>query len=264
MSETSPVYFKFYSDKIPVLLNYFKATNPSIVYSFRVINRSGITVYVRPRADITYSGGTSAISSGSDTIIGLTLFPFKGLDGQNQTVNINIDVCRDNTCSSIIQTIDYPITILYRYLSSVNVLSRYTFDSGDLQGWNSTVGARVSTAYSITPDYSLDLYYNTPNGASVTAVLRAPQVTSMPVDDVYLVFLGHCRLSNFRKIHIYVDNELRNITVLDVRERWLYFGYYIGSINPSSIIEIKIDTYNAYAGGTTDVYIDDITFFTIP
>ena len=264
MSQESLVYFKFYSNKIPILLNYFKVTDPSIVYSFDVINRSGITVYVRARPDVTYSGGSLDLASGTSGIMNLTLNPIKGSDGQNQTVNIYINVCKDSACSSIIQTINHPITIYYRYLPSVNVLSRFTFDDGTVQGWNSSVSSRVSSAFSITPDYALDLYYYTPTGNYTTVILRAPQITSTPVDNVYLVFLGHARLSNFRKIHIYVDNELRNITRLDVRDRWLYFGYYLGSINPNSVIDIKIDTYNTLAGGTTDLYIDDITFFTIP
>jgi len=264
VSQESPVYFKFYSNKIPILLNYFKITDPSIVYSFDAINRSGFTIYVRTRADITHTGGTTSVSSGARATASLTLNPIKGSDGQNQTVNIYIDVCRDNSCSSIIQTINHPITIYYRYLPSVNVLSRFTFDDGTIQGWTPSVNARISSAFSITPDYALNLYYSTASYSTVTVTLRAPQVTSIPVDDVYLAFLCQSRYANLRKIQIYVDNELRNITTLDVGFRWVYFGYYLGSINPNSVIEMKIDTYTGATPATVDVYIDDITFFTIP
>jgi len=268
VSQESPVYFKFYSNKIPILLNYFKATNPSIIYTIDVINRSGITIYVKPRADVPNSGGILTVESGFSKTMNFTLNPVKGSDGQNQTVNFNIDVCSSvsafGECTSLIQTINHPITIYYRYLPSVNVLSRFTFDDGTIQGWTPSVNARISSAFSITPDYALNLYYSTASYSTVTVTLRAPQVTSIPVDDVYLAFLCQSRYANLRKIQIYVDNELRNITTLDVGFRWVYFGYYLGSINPNSVIEMKIDTYTGATPATVDVYIDDITFFTIP
>jgi len=268
VSQESPVYFKFYSNKIPILLNYFKATNPSIIYTIDVINRSGITIYVKPRADVPNSGGILTVESGFSKTMNFTLNPVKGSDGQNQTVNFNIDVCSSvsafGECTSLIQTINHPITIYYRYLPSVNVLSRFTFDDGTVQEWNSSVTTRVSNVRSITPDYSLNLNYYAPKGDLLTVTLRAPQITSTPVDNVYLVFLSYITLSKFKKIHIYVDNELRNTTTLDVKGGWFYFGYYLGYISPDSIVEIKFDTYNDVASDITDIYIDDITFFTIP
>ena len=267
MSQEALTYYLIKQDKIPILLDYFRLYDPTTIYTFDVMNATSRTLWFKPRADIPYSSSIVQVGSGARATINLTLNLTKKPDLTDQTFNVYLDICSDSACSSIIQTDQFPVTVYWRKLTSINIINRFTFDDGTTQNWGVACGTcvlKVSDSSYITPNYSLLVNYPSLTASACRYTLSSPAISTQPLNDVFLAFLALANQYYFRKFSIYIDNELRSFSYLNARDKWLYFGYYLGSIKANSTMSMTVEADNPDKYSYTNFFFDDITFFTVP